>query len=243
MVTAACIQSQSYHYNGSAACSSLIPPEDLVYRFCFCSILMLSTTQCSSTMIYSATWGQRLVKQRIEAVAVKYETVKKLDLCWESWGREDRKRWGIQSWGPDLRTWTCAIRGWGRQWIWFWDLCSKKHVAEQLWQHEHRFISWKKGCVVGLMGVAGISLKKRLGWSYDSRTAETNNFSTIISVPTSISCLGHTLSKAILAIFLHLGSTAISSRLLENNYNNPSLTKISYKPGFERSNFNRPGPE
>jgi len=40
------------------ACSSLLPPEDLVYCCCFCSILMLSNTQCSSTMIYSVMWEQ-----------------------------------------------------------------------------------------------------------------------------------------------------------------------------------------
>lgn len=91
--------------------------------------------------------------------------------------------------------------------------------------------------------MAGIGLKRRLEWSYDNEGTEKNNFSTIISVSTSISCLGHTLSKAILGIFLHLGSTTISSRLLENNYNNPGLTKINDKPDFERSNFNRPGPE
>ena len=90
--------------------------------------------------------------------------------------------------------------------------------------------------------MAGIGLKRSIGWSYDSKGTEKNNFCTIISVSTSISCLGRTSSKAILGIFPHLGSTTISSRLLENNYN-PGLTKINDKPDFERSNFNRPGPE
>lgn len=91
--------------------------------------------------------------------------------------------------------------------------------------------------------MAGIGLKRRLGWSYDNEGTEEDNFSTIISVSTSISCFRHTLSKAILGILLHLGSTAISSRLLENNNNNPGLTKINDKPDFESSNFNRTGPE